>query len=105
MEMKQSEYVRLVLTTAVQNNIDIISFDDGGEEFHDPSVDSCLQHFMNVEAGYVRFRDNTLKRTGTMLFLWQGNDETYEAGEEVVSDYHVSLDRLMAIVDAKMEEV
>lgn len=63
------------------------------------SIASVLSDVMDVarELDYLTIRVRKLdeSESGTLFIVWQGPDNTYEDGEEIIADYSMNLDPVL----------
>lgn len=92
---RQSEWVRAYLEALVSDDCWVIRrLGAGGEWFPDSanvSVTVAMALFCEVEELTVQVRHPEYG-TSFLWFVWQGPDDTYPDGDEVLADYGVLLD-------------
>lgn len=103
--MKQSEYLRLMLEALTETSWKLAFGDDGGDEqVKLASVDDAMQMAKSVEMSHIFFRrdDWPAKPAGRAEYIcviWQGPDETYQQGEEIISDCTLEIGCVIDAVD------
>lgn len=87
--MKQSEVLRKALTSLTEGGWKIIAVDS--EPIN--SVDDAITEVNAVEMATVEFERE--RKRSWVLFVWQGPDEKYDEGEEIIADYDMRLDDII----------
>lgn len=99
--MKQSTYLRKVINALKNAGWILVSVDDGDGPQKVSGTAAAMEAVSAVEDAVLEFEKRT---TGTAVessfirVVWQGPDESYEEGEEIVSDYGMKLDSVISSV-------
>jgi len=99
--MLQKTYLRKLLTECLSEGWTIYAVDNGEEWI----VKAWTPTTATNEATSTDVAWILLKRgneTGTLALVWQGPIATYPQGEEVVSDYSLSMESVIDKLDAKL---
>lgn len=103
--IKQSTYLRRVIRAMRAREGWKLTGASNGEEWKkDPTEREAIEMTQEADEGAIRFRHETHGRV-TLAIVWQGPDATYEAGEEIVSDYSASTEEGMDAITAAIREV
>jgi hypothetical protein len=95
MFIRQSTYARNVLLALVAAGFTTFRTDIDGQTYEGGDVDKVMADVKDVECCYVGVTNPTTDETGWVFFVWQGPDEHYADGDEIVSDYTMNLDRII----------
>lgn len=93
--MRQTDFVKTVLSLAIDAGWSIDAVDNGeyrvrGEGW---TPDNAVAHCLAVDESWI-----TLEKHGkraSLFVVWQAPIDSYEEGEEAVTDYSVALEPIM----------
>lgn len=96
--MKQSTYLRKVLNALVDAGYTITGVDDGGDEkIAVGGIMDTMTAVKAVDEAYVFVAKG--EEESWLRIIWQGPDATYQEGEEIISDYGVSLSPVLEKIE------
>lgn len=99
--MKQSTFARKVLKAVVANGYKLHIIDDFESQTKDATVTEVMDFLKSVDQLDISCTKPDCQAS-FLSFIWQGNDESYSEGEEILSDHGVSLS---SIIDPLYAEV
>lgn len=101
--MKQSTYLRAVLKALYAGGWWIAGVDDGeGTEYYKDTtplsarIELTMKAVQAVEDATIMVENS--EDDAFIRVVWQGDDETYEEGEEVICDHSMNLDAIISKV-------
>ena len=104
--MRQSTYLKKVLKALEVAGWWIKAVDDGEapEKFADTvplskRIGLTMEAVKAVEDATIYVSNS--EKTCAIRVVWQGDDATYEEGEEVICDYSMSLDSIISTVETE----
>lgn len=99
--MKQSTFARKVLTALLADGWTFKQVDFGEGNLRVRTVDDVMKFF--EESFELRIQVQKGKKFSFLYFVWQGSDQEILCGEEVLSDYGMSLDYIISPLYKEVE--
>lgn len=88
--MKQSTFLRSALRALVNDGWKLVDI----EGVPAGSVDSVVKEARQYDHAVIDVEKDG--KTSFLLIVWQGCDDTYQDGEEIISDYGMKLDAVLS---------
>jgi len=89
--IKQSTLLRRVLSALIDNGWSFTFLDDGETRTPVANISDVMKLFRNLDECHVFIEKVSTNERSWLRLIWQGPDNGYPHGEEIVSDHGVNL--------------